>query len=186
MPLIQGTATQARRFACDRCHSQKLRCPRPANGSDLMEPCVRCRKAGTNCNVSATLKTGRPSKALRLQARLEACSSIASPRPKRFLDLKTSGASLQKDSGNAPDEGGREETAEMFQHAASNHTSQFFFPSISALTTPTPTGFETTSTAMVMDDNFELPDLDMDFLDTMDANTTEQRYTTTEEISGCK
>lgn len=185
MPLIQGTATQARRFACDRCHGQKLRCPRPADGSDLSEPCVRCRKAGKNCNVSATLKTGRPSKALRLQARLEACPSIASPRPEQSQGLKKSSASPQKENGNVPDESGREGTVELFQFAASNHTSQSLSPSISASTIPTPTGFETTSTAM-MDDNFELLDFDMDFLDTMDANMTEQCLTTAEEIPGCK
>ncbi|CZS94929.1 uncharacterized protein RAG0_04737 [Rhynchosporium agropyri] len=47
-----------KRFACDRCHDQKLRCTRPQDG----EPCVRCQRAGVFCNVSAAQRTGRPRK----------------------------------------------------------------------------------------------------------------------------
>jgi hypothetical protein len=36
------------RTACDRCHSQKLRCPKPAGA----EVCDRCRKAGRPCVFS--------------------------------------------------------------------------------------------------------------------------------------
>ncbi|KAH8812405.1 hypothetical protein F5884DRAFT_750715 [Xylogone sp. PMI_703] len=49
---------QVKRFACDRCHDQKLRCTRPQEG----ESCVRCQRAGVSCNVSATQPTGRPRK----------------------------------------------------------------------------------------------------------------------------
>ncbi|KAI6713204.1 hypothetical protein JHW43_004289 [Diplocarpon mali] len=48
-----------KRFACDRCHDQKLRCTRPQDG----EPCVRCQRAGVFCNVSLAQRTGRPRKA---------------------------------------------------------------------------------------------------------------------------
>ncbi|KUJ12535.1 uncharacterized protein LY89DRAFT_673497 [Mollisia scopiformis] len=54
----EETSTQAKRFACDRCHDQKLRCTRPQEN----EPCVRCAKAGVVCNVSAAQRTGRPRK----------------------------------------------------------------------------------------------------------------------------
>ncbi|KPM38710.1 hypothetical protein AK830_g7853 [Neonectria ditissima] len=52
------------RLACNRCHAQKLRCPRSSeserNGPD--EPCSRCRKAGAQCIVSTRGKVGRPAK----------------------------------------------------------------------------------------------------------------------------
>ncbi|KAK5991524.1 Ascofuranone/ascochlorin biosynthesis clusters transcription regulator [Cladobotryum mycophilum] len=52
------------RFACNRCHAQKLRCPRSLDsdkgGPD--EPCSRCRKAGATCVVSLRGKVGRPAK----------------------------------------------------------------------------------------------------------------------------
>ncbi|KAK0121274.1 hypothetical protein ONS96_011449 [Cadophora gregata f. sp. sojae] len=51
-------ASPVKRFACDRCHDQKLRCTRPQDG----EPCVRCQRAGVFCNVSAAQRTGRPRK----------------------------------------------------------------------------------------------------------------------------
>ncbi|KAF8849210.1 hypothetical protein BDZ45DRAFT_753007 [Acephala macrosclerotiorum] len=54
----EDPSTPAKRFACDRCHDQKLRCTRPQEN----EPCVRCAKAGVHCNVSAAQRTGRPRK----------------------------------------------------------------------------------------------------------------------------
>ncbi|KAK7419770.1 hypothetical protein QQX98_003142 [Neonectria punicea] len=52
------------RLACNRCHAQKLRCPRSSeadrNGPD--EPCSRCLKAGAQCIVSKRGKVGRPAK----------------------------------------------------------------------------------------------------------------------------
>ncbi|KAK4112267.1 hypothetical protein N656DRAFT_829569 [Canariomyces notabilis] len=48
MPGLGADSEQQLRHACDRCHSQKLRCPRSVdpekNNPD--EPCSRCRKAG--------------------------------------------------------------------------------------------------------------------------------------------
>lgn len=46
------------RRACDRCHTQKLRCPR--NGGDNTDSCSRCLQAGYRCVYSAPLPTGRP------------------------------------------------------------------------------------------------------------------------------
>lgn len=48
-----------KRFACDRCHMQKLKCPR-RSASEL--PCLRCVKLGlaSTCVYSPTLRFGRP------------------------------------------------------------------------------------------------------------------------------
>lgn len=186
MPFVQGTTTQARRYACDRCHSQKLRCPRPAEGNDLNEPCVRCRKAGASCNVSATLKTGRPSKAVRLQARLEAYSNSLSSRTEQLSTSRAPSTPPIKDNSNASAESGQEETSKLFRDAIKNHTSQISSSSVSSSAIQTPTEFEATSMAMVMDDNFELLDLDMDFLDTIDRLSAGQCFDKTEDIPECK
>lgn len=63
------------RYACDRCHSQKLRCPRSVEPEKAKpdEPCSRCRKAGVSCVVSLRGKVGRPSKATKKK-------SVPSPR----------------------------------------------------------------------------------------------------------
>lgn len=53
---------KVKRYACDRCHGQKLRCPRSTTDDGLHNPCTRCLKAGTSCTVSAMEKTGRPRK----------------------------------------------------------------------------------------------------------------------------
>lgn len=54
-----ATRTSAKRFACDRCHMQKLKCPRQS-ASEL--PCLRCEKFGlaSTCVYSPTLRFGRP------------------------------------------------------------------------------------------------------------------------------
>ncbi|KAL2069411.1 hypothetical protein VTL71DRAFT_14090 [Oculimacula yallundae] len=77
--------TPVKRFACDRCHDQKLRCTRPQDG----EPCVRCQRAGVFCNVSAAQRTGRPRK-----------SSNNRPQPERKT---TSNAPSSVTGGNSED-----------------------------------------------------------------------------------
>lgn len=54
---------QPRRFACDRCRTQKLRCERDTWRPSLM-PCKRCRKAQMKCTISSALdrSTSRRSK----------------------------------------------------------------------------------------------------------------------------
>lgn len=51
-----------RRFACDRCRGQKLRCERrPANGvGGGIDNCKRCVKAKVRCITSPPLRMGRP------------------------------------------------------------------------------------------------------------------------------
>ena len=53
------------RFACDRCHCQKLRCPRTfrdGNNVNVLEPCSRCVNVGVECSSSRRGKVGRPRK----------------------------------------------------------------------------------------------------------------------------
>ena len=79
MSFRQENTNQVKRYACDRCHDQKLRCPRPLNSGNATVPCIRCQRAGTVCNISSPLKTGRPSKAFKLQTRTGQRSSSISP-----------------------------------------------------------------------------------------------------------
>ena len=99
MSFRQENTTQVKRFACDRCHDQKLRCPRPVNGGNATIPCIRCQRAGTVCNISSPLKTGRPSKALKLQARTEQRSSSIPPPLSRTSSNNTSNGQLPETSG---------------------------------------------------------------------------------------
>lgn len=46
-----GQLQQSRRFACDRCRMQKLRCERDIWSSPLMS-CKRCRKRNLTCTIS--------------------------------------------------------------------------------------------------------------------------------------
>lgn len=47
-----------KRLSCDRCHSQKLRCPRQS--SDGAKGCSRCLRRGVECVYSMPLPKGRP------------------------------------------------------------------------------------------------------------------------------
>lgn len=50
---------RARRYACDRCRGQKLRCDR-GYGAGTNSPCKRCAKAHvTNCVTSTSARVGR-------------------------------------------------------------------------------------------------------------------------------
>ncbi|KAH8689828.1 hypothetical protein BGW36DRAFT_389806 [Talaromyces proteolyticus] len=49
-----------KRFACDRCRDQKLRCPRDEKSSDA---CARCLRAGAVCVTGCTRLIGRPPRA---------------------------------------------------------------------------------------------------------------------------
>ncbi|KAI1070417.1 hypothetical protein LB507_010392 [Fusarium sp. FIESC RH6] len=68
------------RTACDRCHSQKLRCPRPskADSDKGDKTCNRCRRAGKICVFSKRGKSGRPSKIVTAGAQLRS-SFLAQP-----------------------------------------------------------------------------------------------------------
>ncbi|KAL9040504.1 MAG: hypothetical protein Q9214_004461, partial [Letrouitia sp. 1 TL-2023] len=83
MHSLQGIAMKVKRYACDRCHSQKLRCPRSSGEDGLQKPCVRCQKARTSCNISAMQKTGRPRKKARVTPQT---SSTQASTPQYFVD----------------------------------------------------------------------------------------------------
>ena len=53
-----GPPRSQTRRACDRCHAQKIRCPRGNQHSK--ESCSRCSNAGVRCVYSPALLTGRP------------------------------------------------------------------------------------------------------------------------------
>lgn len=54
------------RAACDRCHTQKLRCVKSSSLSNLGE-CERCLKAVTPCTFSPASRFGRKSASLKTQ-----------------------------------------------------------------------------------------------------------------------
>ncbi|KAK4184790.1 Ascofuranone/ascochlorin biosynthesis clusters transcription regulator [Podospora australis] len=79
---------QPLRHACDRCHSQKLRCPRSIDPEKATanpdEPCSRCRKAGMPCIVSLRGKAGRPSKISKKKSVSNAKPSTSSTSTRAF------------------------------------------------------------------------------------------------------
>lgn len=52
-------AQSAKRFACDRCRGQKLRCPRE---DQTGQSCTRCLRAGAMCIISNLRPLGRPAR----------------------------------------------------------------------------------------------------------------------------
>jgi hypothetical protein len=57
--LSGGPLSTPKRQSCDRCHGQKLRCPRPSNGNS--GACERCIRSKAQCVYSSSLPKGRPS-----------------------------------------------------------------------------------------------------------------------------
>jgi hypothetical protein len=57
--LSGGPVSTPKRQSCDRCHGQKLRCPRPSNGNS--GACERCIRSKAPCVYSSSLPKGRPS-----------------------------------------------------------------------------------------------------------------------------
>jgi hypothetical protein len=57
--LPGGPVSTPKRQSCDRCHEQKLRCPRPSIGNS--GACERCIRSKAQCVYSSSLPKGRPS-----------------------------------------------------------------------------------------------------------------------------
>ncbi|CAD0090156.1 unnamed protein product [Aureobasidium mustum] len=55
---MQNIRNLPKRQSCDRCHKQKLRCLRPADGES--GACERCTRLKTQCIYSSALPKGRP------------------------------------------------------------------------------------------------------------------------------
>ena len=85
---------QAKRAACDRCRTQKLRCIYNGGASDS---CERCRRAGVKCNHSPSLRMGRPPHSERQRTGEPNRGSFSEPaeRPDHGMDQASSGASDQ-------------------------------------------------------------------------------------------
>ncbi|KAH6625506.1 hypothetical protein C7974DRAFT_396194 [Boeremia exigua] len=78
---ISSSASEKRlRSACDRCRSQKLRCPHSVRFDDderlCSRPCARCVRAGALCIFSERCKSGRPTKASVNAARQRASQTV--------------------------------------------------------------------------------------------------------------
>lgn len=125
MSLLQDDMlSQVKRFACDRCHSQKLKCPRSSKGSEAKEPCNRCHKAGVRCNISATQKTGRPSKASKLQKSKEGTPSLETSASERRGDVSRPGSSFPQEKRSS--DAGREQDINVdFPHSLHNGNQPF-------------------------------------------------------------
>ncbi|KAF7513952.1 hypothetical protein GJ744_006566 [Endocarpon pusillum] len=81
--------TVNKRFACDRCRSQKLRCIREASTPGVR--CTRYSRAGAQCVTSPQLPMGRPSRTGRT-GRQHAVSESASTTLVRHVGIQTAGA----------------------------------------------------------------------------------------------
>ncbi|KAL9073759.1 MAG: hypothetical protein Q9157_004638 [Trypethelium eluteriae] len=57
MKASEPAGTGSKRLACDRCHSQKLRC---ASDSSRSDGCARCLRANVKCKFSSPSRMGRP------------------------------------------------------------------------------------------------------------------------------
>jgi hypothetical protein len=83
MSTSSSASEKRLRSACDRCRSQKLRCPHSVGRDDDDElcsrPCARCVRAGALCTFSKRCKSGRPTKASVNAARQRASQTVDRP-----------------------------------------------------------------------------------------------------------
>ncbi|PWY93855.1 hypothetical protein BO94DRAFT_612388 [Aspergillus sclerotioniger CBS 115572] len=89
IPEPSSGSIKALRYACDRCHGQKLRCPR-SQAAD--KPCLRCQKAQVPCTLSVAHKVGRPPNSRnRISSLLPTSLHAQNTRPGRsFRDMRRS------------------------------------------------------------------------------------------------
>ncbi|PSR79073.1 hypothetical protein BD289DRAFT_443034 [Coniella lustricola] len=90
--------TANRRLSCNRCHAQKLRCPKSSAAGDG-QSCMRCLNKGVECVYSAPQRKGRPGKRRSHESVLEFAAQIA-PRGQTpatdHVDALVSGLELQQ------------------------------------------------------------------------------------------
>jgi hypothetical protein len=83
MSTSSSASEKRLRSACDRCRSQKLRCPCSVRFDDddglCSRPCARCVRAGALCTFSEPRKRGRPTKASVNAARQRASQTADRP-----------------------------------------------------------------------------------------------------------
>lgn len=173
MSFTQNIATQVKRFACDRCHGQKLRCPRRADGG-LQEPCVRCSKAGTPCGITTPSRMGRPNKSRKLNTGEGVPSRPSSPKLKVRSRTKALGtrprSEMDSEDDQPQDHNSTKTTCEHASRSSSvNLTLYDTYPSID---TPALSDTAESAPPMVMNDFFQHFDFDLDFTEFTDAMQT--------------
>ena len=173
MSFTQNIATQFKRSACDRCHGQKLRCPR-RNEGDLHEPCVRCSKAGTACEITTPSRMGRPSKSRKLNTGEGVSSQTSSPKLTSRPRTKVLGIRPRSESDSEDDQPqDHNSTKTTFEHASgSSSVNLRLYDTYSSIDTPTLTDTAEWTPPMVTDDFFQHFDLDLDFTEFTDAMQT--------------
>lgn len=171
MSFTQNISTQVKRFACDRCHGQKLRCPRRAD-RDLHEPCVRCCKAGTPCGITTPLRMGGPNKSRKLNTGERKPSPASSPSLKprsRTKNLETRQQyETDSESGQLQNHSNTKETIDHTSRSSSVNIT----PQDTSLSIDTPTFSDTAepATPMAMNDFLQYFDFDLEFTDAMDSS----------------
>lgn len=173
MSFTQNIATQVKRFACDRCHGQKLRCPRRADG-DLHEPCVRCSKAGTPCGITTPLRMGRPAKSRKLNTGEGVPSRTSSPKLKSRSRTKALGTRPLSESDAEDDQPqDHNSTKTTVEHASrSSSVNCTLYDTYSSIDTPTFSDTAESAPPMVMNDFFQHFDFDLDLTEFTDAMET--------------
>lgn len=173
MSFTQNIAPQVKRFACDRCHGQKLRCPRRADG-DLHEPCVRCSKAGTPCGITTPLRMGRPAKSRKLNTGEGVPSRTSSPKLKSRSKTKALGTRPLSESDSEDDQPkDHNSTKATTGHASrSSSLNPTLYDTYPAIDTPTFSDTVDSAPSTVINDFFQHLDFDFDFTEFTGAMDT--------------
>lgn len=170
MSFAQSIASQVKRFACDRCHGQKLRCPRPPDG-DLHKPCVRCCKAGTRCRISTPPKMGRPNKSRKLDTGEGVPCHTTSSKSKSMSKTKTLETRTPSESDSENDQLGDQEIAKALVDQTSRCSSASPTPYHKSLAfgATTLSDIADSASPIVTNDFLQYLDFDLEFADTMDT-----------------
>ena len=104
---VEGTGEVAKRFSCDRCRGQKLRCIRTDRNQ---VSCDRCHRAKAVCITALMLPMGRPAHALRKNQRRQPSissnkhqsASSSLPDPSSSLAQKVSPSDVTSTTSQSP------------------------------------------------------------------------------------
>ena len=168
MSFAQNIALQVKRFACDRCHGQKLRCPRPVDG-DLHEPCVRCCKAGTPCGISTPPRRGRPNKSRKLNTGQRAPSHTSSSESRSMSKRKSSNTRMSSESGSEEDQPGVTTNVLLDQTSRCSSAIPSSSDTFLASRTTNLNGAAESANPIATNDFLQYLDFDFDFADAMDT-----------------
>ena len=104
----------SKRSACNRCRSQKLRCPQREHGTDT---CVRCTRVGAKCITSYPTPPGRAPKAFHVASQLLSQSDIRRRRGSASASASASSSMTAFASTQSPPSSTTLETSPTFQSA---------------------------------------------------------------------